>query len=150
MDVYTRFPSVSSGSVEMLVWAGPSQTASGATGGTVDLDVVLLDETAGARVGMLAGAAAIRITFSGAGVYVNGMKCPAASTGPAWHRLGVAVGADKATVSLDGAVLRTVPYPFAVSSLEFVGRGLDPGAGPACVDNVRVVAAAAALSASSA
>ncbi len=144
-DVYTRFPTLMSGSVELLVWVAPGAVK----GGTVDLDVILLDETAGARVGALAGAASLRIAFTAGGVYVNGFKCRGPFTRASWHRLGVGIAQQSATVSLDGAVLETVAYPYAVTTLELVGRRLSGSAGPACLDNVRVVAAAAARSASS-
>ena len=67
----------------------------------------------------------------------------------AFARLGVGLDGRTAVVSLDGVVLRSLPYPFTVTSLELVGRGLSVGAGPACVDDVRVVAAAAASTAPS-
>lgn len=143
-DVYTRFPTLTNGSVELTVWVAPGA----ANGGTVDLDVILLDETAGARVGALAGAASLRIAFTAGGVYVNGFKCRGPFAGPSWHRLGIGVTQQSATVSLDGVVLQTVAYPYAVTALEFVGRRLSGSAAPACVDYVRVIAAAAAGSAS--
>jgi Tfp pilus assembly protein PilF len=136
--VYARFPTLTRGAVELHVWT---------TAASADLDVVLLDETAGARPGMLATPAALRITFTPAGVFVNGVECMAAPAGQMWHRLGVGLDGGMAVVSLDGAVARSVPHPYGVTSLELIGRGLQTGARPACIDNVRVTAAAAAPSA---
>ena len=141
-DVYTRFPTLSRGAVELYVWLNSPKAS-----GSVDLDVVLVDETAGARVGTISGPSALRITVSGGGLYVNGAKCLATVPPQGWHRLGVGLDGANAVVSLDGTALTTVAYCFAVTGLELTGRGLTTGASPACIDNVRIMAAAAALSA---